>query len=40
MRQRNLRRYLSVLTATALAALTTILSAALALASNSQGQWP
>ncbi|HET8571975.1 MAG TPA: hypothetical protein VFN14_08805 [Candidatus Limnocylindria bacterium] len=40
MRQRNLRRSLSVLTAAALAALTTVLTAALALASSGQGQWP
>jgi hypothetical protein len=40
MRQRTLRRYLSVLTATALAGLTTILTAALAFASHGPGQWP
>ncbi|HET7636792.1 MAG TPA: hypothetical protein VFK93_03860 [Candidatus Limnocylindria bacterium] len=40
MRQRTLRHRLSVLSALALAGLTTILTAALAFASHGPGQWP
>jgi hypothetical protein len=40
MRQRTLRSYLSVISAIALAGLTTILTAALAFASQGPGQWP